>query len=137
MGFMDKVKAQAEMAMQKAQQTTARLDQQGAKKQSDALLHDLGAAYYAQQRMGGPEYAVTSALTALDAHASQHGPIDVTAATTGASFTASAQPTAGAPPDADLVPDGSMSAAGAPPPTAATAQPASTPASGNFSLDDL
>jgi hypothetical protein len=65
MGFMDKVKQQAEQAM-----ATGNTD----------LLRALGTAYYAQQRQGGPADAVTSALAALDA-AAEDGPID-TAPTT-------------------------------------------------------
>jgi hypothetical protein len=73
MGFMDKVKAQTEVAMAKGQQAMkdgqARIDGLQDKKASDGLFRDLGAAYYATQRSGGPQAAVDSALAALDAHA--------------------------------------------------------------------
>ena len=73
MGFMDKVKAQTEVAMAKGQQAVkegqARLDGMQAKKANDHLLRDLGEAYYASQRSGGPASAVEAAMTALDAHA--------------------------------------------------------------------
>jgi hypothetical protein len=80
MGLLDKVKAQAEQVAQKAQQGVsqgqAKLDAMQAKKQGDALLRDLGAAYYAQQRSGGPETAVTEALSRVDAHIAEHGAPD-------------------------------------------------------------
>lgn len=83
MGLMDKVKQQAEQAMSKAQQGVsqgqARLDQIQAKRNLDSLLRDLGAAYYAQVRQDGPSTAVDDALTAIDKHAAEHGPIDPSA----------------------------------------------------------
>ena len=52
MGLMDKVKAQAEQAVAKGQQAMAqgqaKLDAMQAKKHGDALLRDLGVAYYAK-----------------------------------------------------------------------------------------
>lgn len=83
MGLLDKVKAQAEQAMVKAQQGVAqgqtKLDQLQVKRQSDALLRNLGAAYYAQQRQGGPNQAVADALGALDSFASSNpGGVDAT-----------------------------------------------------------
>ena len=80
MGLMDKVKAQAEQAVAKAQQGVAqgkeKVEELQAKRHADALLRNLGAAYYAQQRSGGSDNAVTAALATLDAHATEHGPID-------------------------------------------------------------
>lgn len=80
MGLMDKMKAQAEQAVAKGKQGMAqgqsKLDELQAKKRGDALLRDLGAAYYAQQRTGGPADAVTAALAALDAHAAANGAVD-------------------------------------------------------------
>jgi hypothetical protein len=80
MGLMDKVKAQAEQAVAKAQQGVAqgkeKVEELQAKKHADALLRNLGAAYFAQQRTGGSADAVTAALAAVDAHAAEHGPID-------------------------------------------------------------
>ena len=81
MGLMDKAKAQAEQALAKAQQGVAQGVAQGkekveeiqAKRQGDALLRNLGAAYFAQQRSGGSAEAVAAALAAVDAHASEHG----------------------------------------------------------------
>ena len=80
MGLMDKVKAQAEQAVAIAQKGVAtgqaKVEEIQAKKHADALLRNLGAAYYAQQRTGGSAEAVTAALAAVDAHATEHGAID-------------------------------------------------------------
>lgn len=98
MGFMDKVKAQAGQAMAKAQQGVAqgqaKLDAAQAKRQADALLRDLGAAYYAEQRSGGPHDAVEAALAKLDEHAETHGPVETapTAAEPGATVPAQGGP---------------------------------------------
>ena len=80
MGLLDKVKAQAEQVAVKAQQGMsqgqAKLDAMQAKKQGDALLRDLGAAYYAQQRSGGSPDDVSAALAKVDAHIAEHGAVD-------------------------------------------------------------
>jgi len=72
MGLMDKVKQQAEQALTKAQQGVAqgqaKLDEVQAKRQGDQLLRDLGAAYYAAERSGGPRDDVAKALAAVDEH---------------------------------------------------------------------
>ncbi len=98
MGLLDKVKAQAEQAMTKAQQGMAqgqaKLDQMQSKRHTDALLRDLGAAVYAEQRRGGANQAVLDALGALDAFAAEEGPIDLTPGTSG---TSGAPGTPGAP----------------------------------------
>jgi hypothetical protein len=82
MGLLDKVKAQAEQVASKAQQGVsqgqAKLDSMQAKKQGDALLRELGAAYFAQQRSGGSADAVSAALAKIDAHAAEHGAVDTT-----------------------------------------------------------
>ena len=84
MGFMDKVKAQAEQAMAKAQagvaQGQAKLDTMQAGHQQSDLLRALGAAVYAEQRQGGASDAVTNALAALDDFSATQGPIDLSAA---------------------------------------------------------
>src|SRR3954471_1727838 len=80
MGLLDKVKAQAEQVAAKAQQGVsqgqAKLDGMQAKKQGDALLRDLGAAYFAQQRSGGSAEAVSEALGKVDAHVAANGSVD-------------------------------------------------------------
>lgn len=127
MGFLDKVKAQATQAAEKAQQGMAsgqaKLSELQARKQADALLRDLGAAYYAEQRSAGPATAVAEALARVDAHAAQHGPVDTAA-------TAPAPTTPPVPPAGSPAP--TTSAQGTPPPSAP-----SPPPSGNFNLDDL
>ena len=119
MGLMDKVKQQAEQAIAKAQQGVsqgqAKIDQVQAKRQGDVLLRNLGAAYYAMERSGGPKDAVDVAMKMLDEHAAAHGPID-TAGVTGTSSGTSTT-TTGTPPTA-------------PAPSGATAP------AGNFSIDD-
>jgi hypothetical protein len=113
MSFMDKVKAQAEQAMVKAQagvaQGQTKLNEMQANKSHDALLKDLGAAYYAQQRSGGSQEAVTAALAAVDAQL------------------------AAAPPPAPMATGGATPAAPATPP--APADP--TAPAPSFGLDDL
>jgi len=80
MGLMDKVKGQYEQALTKAQQGVnqgkAKFDQAQAKHQWDALLRNLGAAVWAEQREGGSSDAVTAALAALDAHLAAHAGAD-------------------------------------------------------------
>lgn len=87
MGIMDKVKAQAEQAMAKAQQGVAqgqeKLDTMQAKRAADRLLRDLGAAVYAQRRTGGTDAPIETALVALDAHVATHGPLDTSPSSSG------------------------------------------------------
>ena len=77
MGLMDKVKKASEQAVAKAQEGVkegrAKLDEVQAKRQWDALLRNLGAAVYAEQRQSGPYEAVTTALQELDDYTSAHG----------------------------------------------------------------
>lgn len=122
MGIMDKVKAQAEQAMAKAQQGMsqgqAKLDTMQAKRGGDALLRELGAAYYASQRTGGPQEAVGSALAAIDAHVAANGPLDVTPSPDPSLGTTTFQPSGPSAPGA----------AGA---------PAAPPEGASFKLEDL
>ncbi len=82
MGFMDKVKAQAEQAVAKAQQGVAqgqsKVEELQAKRQAEKLLRDLGAAVYAHQRTGGSDAAVNAVLVSLDKWVAEHGPLDTT-----------------------------------------------------------
>lgn len=86
MGLMDKVKAQAEQAVAKGKQGMSqgqsKLDAMQAKKHGDALLRDLGAAYYAQLRSGGSADTVTAAVAAVDEHSATHGAVDTAPAAT-------------------------------------------------------
>ncbi len=80
MGFMDKVKAQAEVAVTKAQQGVAqgqsKIEEFQDKRAADALLVKLGHAYYAEQRTGGATADVAAALAAVDAHVAENGPLE-------------------------------------------------------------
>jgi hypothetical protein len=71
MGLMDKVKAQTEAAVAKGQQAVAqgqaKVGEVQAKRAHDALYRDLGEAYYASQRSGGPASAVDEVMAKLDA----------------------------------------------------------------------
>jgi uncharacterized protein (DUF2164 family) len=77
MGLMDKMKAQAEQAVSKAQhgvqQGQSKVNAMQAQRQLDHLLRELGAAYYAAQRQAGPQQAVDDALAAVDAHGQANG----------------------------------------------------------------
>jgi hypothetical protein len=83
MGLLDKAKASAAQAAAKAQQGMAqgqaKLDTMQARKQADALLRDLGAAYFTEQRHAGPATAVSAALTRVEEHEAAHGPVDTAA----------------------------------------------------------
>jgi hypothetical protein len=99
MGLMDKVKQQAGQVAEKAQkgaaQAQAKFESVQAKRSADALLRDLGAAYYAEQRQGGGHDAVDKALAALDGHVTDGGAVDTS--TTGAQPTPTqAAPSSGA-----------------------------------------
>ena len=80
MSLMDNVKQQAGHAWDTAQhglgQGQAKFDELRANRQAQALLRNLGAAYYAQQREGGSEADVTAALAAMDQHRAAHRPHD-------------------------------------------------------------
>ena len=88
MSLLDKVKNQAGQLAEKAQQGVAqgkdKLDDLQSKKKGDALLRDLGAAYFAQQHGDGTADAVAAALAAVEAHVAEHGaPAPADAAPTG------------------------------------------------------
>ncbi len=75
MGFLDKVKTQAE---QMAKQGQDKLDEVQAKKKSDGLLRDLGAWHYAMDanRDEGAGPAEIARITGeLNAHEAEHGPL--------------------------------------------------------------
>lgn len=89
MGLLDKVKAQAG---QVAAQGQAKLGEVQAKRQADALLRELGHAYYKQQREGGSADAVADALGKVDAHVAEHGGLDAAPAGGGAGAATSDAP---------------------------------------------
>ena len=76
MGFLDKAKAQAQQLATKGQE---KIEQTQGKRRSDALLRDLGAAFFAQKTgKGTPETdaEIERLLSELREHESQHGAID-------------------------------------------------------------
>ena len=99
MGLMDKMKEQATQLAEKGKQGMAqgqaKLDTMQAKKQIDALFHDLGAATYAAERKGGPRDEVQRLLTELDAHEAENGPVDTTTSPTAATATSTTSSTEG------------------------------------------
>jgi len=83
MGFMDKVKAQAEVGMAKANDLTKagqdKLDQASAKHKADGMLHDLGAALYAERVGRGTDQTtadVERLVADLQAHEAEHGNLE-------------------------------------------------------------
>lgn len=75
MGFLDKVKSQAE---QVAKQGQEKFNEVQAKRAGDALLRDLGAWYYATEtgRDGGQGVEQMARLVGeLKAHEAEHGPL--------------------------------------------------------------
>ena len=84
MGILDKVKTQAAsataIAKDAAQKGQAKIDAIQAKRAADVLLRDLGAVVYGQ-RTGraapGAESDIERIVASLEAHESEHGPIDL------------------------------------------------------------
>ena len=82
MGFLDKAKQQATQLAQKAQEGVktgqAKLDQVQSKKKEDALLRDLGAAFFAEKTgrgTGETASEIERLLSALRSHEAEAGPI--------------------------------------------------------------
>jgi hypothetical protein len=80
---MDKVKAQAEVGLAKANEATkagqVKLDQATAKHRADGLLHDLGAAVYAERVGRGTDQTtadVERLVTELQAYEAEYGNLD-------------------------------------------------------------
>jgi hypothetical protein len=80
MGLMDKVKAQATVLAEKAQETArdskAKFDQAQAKRRGDVLLRNLGAAVYADRtgRSGpGAEADIERMIADIKAHEAENG----------------------------------------------------------------
>ena len=121
MGLMDKVKASASQLAEKAQEAgkagQAKLDAVQAKRHADNLLHDLGAAIYAE-RTGratpATEASIDRVVGELRQHEQEHGELSLAAEADSAG-------TAGAPPTAT---DGGAAA-----PAGGSFIPGATPAS--------
>lgn len=80
MTLLDKAKVAAEKAAargkQGVQQGQAKIDAIQNKRKAEALLRELGAAYYAELRHGGSHDAVEAVVNALDSHEKEHGAVD-------------------------------------------------------------
>ena len=83
MGFMDKVKAQAEVGMAKANDMTKagqeKLDQASAKHKADGMLHDLGAALYVDRLSRGTDQTaadIERLMTELQAYEAEYGNLE-------------------------------------------------------------
>ncbi|HEY4376799.1 MAG TPA: hypothetical protein VGM93_06555, partial [Acidimicrobiales bacterium] len=75
MGFLDKVKSQAESLAKQGQE---KVDEVQAKRRGEALIRDLGAWYYAIQtgRDDGKGPGELARITSeLQAHEAEHGPL--------------------------------------------------------------
>jgi hypothetical protein len=124
MGFMDKVKAQATVLAEKAQEGAkagqAKISEMQAKKHADSLLLELGGIVYIQQAgraAAGADARFTELITEISSFEAEHGPVVVTAA--------SAAPTA---PDGSFVP--TATAAGDTPPSASAPATTTVPGGG-------
>jgi hypothetical protein len=113
MGLMDKVRAQATVLAEKAQETArdskAKFDQAQAKRRGDVLLRNLGAAVYAERTgRGGPGTGadIDRLIDEIKAHEAQNG-ISLTPESP------DQPPAADVPPQGGPADDGS---AGSPPP---------------------
>ena len=87
MGFMDKVKAQATTLAEKAQEGAkagqTKLTQMQAKKQSDALLLELGGIVYLERQgraQAGADARAEELVSRLQAFEAEHGQITVSSA---------------------------------------------------------
>jgi hypothetical protein len=83
MSLTDSMKQQAGQAWGTVQQGLgqghAKFDELRANRQAQSLLRNLGAAYYAREREGGSEEAVTAAVEAMDRHLAAHRPHETAA----------------------------------------------------------
>ena len=133
MGFMDKAREAAQQATAKAQQGLTqgqhKLDEVQASRAADALLRDVGGAFYAEQRSGGSHEAVVAALAAVDGHVAVHGPLGQT----GSGSAEHPQPSP-AQPGAPAGPSSAGPPAG--PPAGPQAGPEGYPPPGGLTLDD-
>jgi hypothetical protein len=107
MALFDKVKEQATQLAQKAQEAgkagQAKIEDAQAKRKSDAMLRDLGAALYAQRTGATPDNSaeIDRLVSELSAFEAEHGPVeaedasDATGSTPGAATTDTDTPEGG------------------------------------------
>ena len=123
MGLLDKVKERAtvatEMAKDAAQKGQAKLEEVQGKRGADAILRDLGAAFYATRTGRATpttEADIDRLVAALQTHESEHGPVTLAAESPAAAPTAAPAGSPPPPPPAAADP----SSPPPPPPTAQT-----------------
>ncbi|WP_165989682.1 hypothetical protein [Streptomyces sp. YIM 98790] len=68
--FMDRARTQAQRGLRQGRE---KIEEVQTQRTGNDLLRRLGAAYYRKERGSGTEQEVRSALTALEAHITQHG----------------------------------------------------------------
>jgi hypothetical protein len=77
MGFKDAMRTNVEglarRSMEAGARGQAKMESMQAKRRGDGLLHDLGAAFYIEQRLDGDARTTRTLLAALDQHAAEHG----------------------------------------------------------------
>lgn len=132
MGFLDKARDAAQQALSQAQQGVAqgqtKLDELQTKRAVDGFYRDLGAAFYAEQREGGPRQAVVDALGDVDRYISMHPDEHQQAASSGSGAAPSSfsMPTSGTAPGSD--PGAQQPSTFTMPGTPATSDPSAAPA---------
>jgi hypothetical protein len=77
MSFKDAMKTNVESLARKSMEAgakgQAKMEAMQAKRRGHGLLHDLGAALYTEQRLGGDAQATQKLMALLDQHAAEHG----------------------------------------------------------------
>ena len=132
MGFLDKVKEQAAVATtaakDAAQKGQSKIEDAQAKRGADALLRDLGAAFYAAQTgraIAQTESDMQNFIAQLQQYEATHGQVNLNPTTVQAPFVA---PQADAPPTASQAPPTGQPVQNAAPNQAPpTAQPMAPP----------
>lgn len=128
-GFLDKAKQVAQQALDEAKKGVetgqAKLDEAQAKREAVKRLAALGAAFYAEQRSGGPRSDVDAALQAVDQFVAENGT---------AGFP-SAEDDAPPPPPPAPTPPPAPPAPPPAPPAAPPAPPPAGPAAGGSAYD--
>jgi hypothetical protein len=142
MGFMDKVKAQAQTLAEKAQEQAKvgqeKLSAMQAKKQSDALLLEIGGIVYSQRvgrADGAGDEKIAALVERLKAFEAVHGEVQVTPADAPVGETGSYIPSSGGTADGgestvSVPSDGGTVASPAAAPPPAPAAPAAAPVGG-------